>query len=321
MDTASLNHAFSIKYSDKRALYTIHHAWEPDKTITGLAFTAAEEQCLLASQIYLDRWLRFYQAVTARDSEALCHMPMNQALLEAIAILGGHASNYAAELLLARSKLREEAVTKPMQRQPPTIYSRIELFAEMDLHYSPSNGVTASESPLCYTGRVDYAVGILHNSYSSILEKPRHASLLIVVEAKKYDGITEARKQLLASAACISAARRKAGTRLDCTTYGIAADCYSWVFLQIAHDGTVRFTKQRDIREVGWASIIKTIILILKHSAILQTPQNSPPGNGTTDSTLPTSTVTMDDGDWLSKGTKNQEEELESDEEDEYGVD
>jgi len=266
LDLDALITTFALKYSIKIADYKVHHAWAPELTLPEANLTTRQQQMVKSAVVHLDRWLHIYDEVAIRHSEAICRMPIDQVLLEAIAIVGGHA---------------RDCGEKPVS-STPSIYTRMRLFAELDLRYKPpqpvfpqsagpsqtGQGSTLLQRPKVYTGRFDYRIGFPSSPVMGHLSSLQ-VSHLGIVEAKMQDGIMEARRQLLAYVGCLYHGRRNAGMRVDCTSYGIASDGYSWVFLQITQDGTVRFTEAKDIGAIGWEPILLTVIRVLKHATFL----------------------------------------------------
>ena len=274
LDIDVLSNTFSLKYSSKLVDYKVHQAWAPESTLPEANLTTRQEQMVKSAVVHLDRWLHIYDEVAVRHSQAICCMPIAQVLLEAIAILGGHSRDCAGE---------------PVS-YTPSIYTRMRLYAKLDLNYQPprpvfpqyagpsqiGQGCILPQRPKIYTGRFDYCIGFPHSPTSVMGHRSSlQVSHLGIIEAKMQNGIMEARRQLLACVGCLYHARRSAGMRVDCTSYGIASDGYQWIFLQITDDGTVRFSEARDIGAKGWEPILLTIIRILKHATFLQTLHNS----------------------------------------------
>lgn len=191
--------------------------------------------------VHLDRWLHIYDEVVMRHSGAGCRMPIDQALLEATAIVGGHSRS-----------CEEEPVPCTLN-----IYTRMRLFAELDLLYKPpqlghpQSPVVACSTeaaapsplhrPIVYTGRFDYCIGFCCSPRVPLdpvvgPHSTLQASHLCIAEAKMVDGVVDARRQLLAYVGCIHHmhGRRNAGKRDDCTSYGVASDGYT-VYSRYTH--------------------------------------------------------------------------------------
>lgn len=275
-----LNLTYSVDYQDYD-----QYIWD----IPGLVaqnLTNEERELVSIANPHLGRWIFLYQIVV-RHSEAACRMPVDQALLEAIAVVNGLAQIHAdadAQLGTLGTDLnyrdRRVYLNKQVQRRTPIPSTLIKLYTETNLCVSPTLPTQPTTVPMpTYTGRVDYAVGIQiprrPHLHGHITNKPRNINLVLVGEAKGNTSFTKAIYHCIGYAGILRLSRLAAKKRRDCTTYGLASDGFLWAFIKVDHQGHVRVSKQMDLRESGWQDVLAALIVVIKEAMKLQTAENT----------------------------------------------
>ncbi|RPB20371.1 hypothetical protein L211DRAFT_870705 [Terfezia boudieri ATCC MYA-4762] len=209
--------------------------------------------------------LRFsflYHKLSPRETEAICRIAVDQALLEAAAIISGAAEDWGNAIAIPNAT--PENPQKPPRHRPSCALSATQERANCQIRQS--SGI----KEVVYTGRIDYALA-LRDPVTQHL-----TSYLILVQAKRESEFDKARVQVLDYAACIWEARKQKGARLDCTTYGLATDGLRWQLIVIDHDGVVKDGKLLDATLNGWVDVLQMLVAVLKRARQLQTPDNSP---------------------------------------------
>lgn len=279
--------SFALSYSDSPFSWK-EYTWDMQAEID---CELNENDLLLvkAAGRAVTRPLFFYTVVGARDHEAMCRIPADMMFLEAIAIINGQAQIYLDEDRKwpprnnassegkgkAGSELDRfwDALSSRLKHRTPTQLTRIQLFGEMDLQYTATTPAVVK-----YTGRCDYSIGldVNHHPFIPSFKPSGHISILLVCEAKKHNDVMAALSQLLGYLGILHAERKSAGKRIDCTTFGVATDGYKWVFAQVTHLGKVLRSPEIDIYTDGSGAVLRALLVVLRLSMKLQTPENSP---------------------------------------------
>lgn len=289
--------SFELSYSDSPFSWK-EYSWDMQAEID---CELNENDLLLvkAAGRAVTRPLFFYTVVGARDHEAMCRIPADMMFLEAIAIINGQAQIYLDEDRKwppkydasgegkgkawpqdrpkkgAESELNGlwDALSSRLKHRTPTQLTRIQLFGEMDLQYTATTPAIVK-----YTGRCDYSIGldVNHHPFIPSFKPSGHISILLVCEAKKHNDVMAALNQLLGYLGILHAERRSAGKRIDCTTFGVATDGYKWVFVQVTHVGKVLRSPEIDLYTDGSGDVLRSLLVVLRLSMKLQTPENSP---------------------------------------------
>ncbi|KAF8441806.1 hypothetical protein BGX38DRAFT_1331873 [Terfezia claveryi] len=302
---------FGLTYSESFYAYPrfhfidIPHAGENDVLDTSLINYSCSGPLL--------RFCFLYQKLFPRETEAICRIAVDQALLEAAAIISGAAEDWRnAAIPNATPEIILRTLHDTGRHTPVDLSRRVLCLAEVHVHspvHRKQQRVRSGESngikEVVYTGRIDYAVALRDP------ETQHLTSYLILVKAKRESEFNKARAQVLGYAACIWEARKQKGARLDCTTYGLATDGFKWQLIVIDHDGVVKDGKLLDARLKGWVEVLQMLVAVLKRARQLQTPDNS--SKKPKHSSLAT---TMHDGDVLDADKEFQEEGEEAEQED-----
>lgn len=281
---------FGFTYSDTFA--RSEHTWD-----IHLAALSDDDLFLIdAARHAFTRLIFFYADVGVRDHEAICRILADKVFLEAIAVVNGRAqilldeqakwdledpTPYSPDRAGAEFTRHWAALSTRWKRRTPTEGARIKLYGEMDLHHTCPITPSSSSDPsalIQFTGRCDYSIGLTLPSPPPSLPHPHppHASILLVCEAKKDSDIPSAVTQLFGYLGILHSARRAAGRRADCTTFGVATDGYKWVFVRVGHKGGVRRSGEMDVRVDGGGGVVRGLVGVLRESLGLVTPGNSP---------------------------------------------
>jgi hypothetical protein len=157
--------------------------------------------------------------------------------------------------------------------------------------------ITTSSPATIVSGRVDHGIGRVLKTHN--YPKRRFESLLLAVEAKKAFNLLSALPQLVVYLASIHQSRLSRG-RCDASVYGVASDGYSFMFVTITHDGTLRQSKQFKVDGGETRTILGCLKYLLEKSGSLSpnaTPEKKEDGHQPdTDGSDP---LSVDDSDYL----------------------
>jgi hypothetical protein len=164
-------------------------------------------------------------------------------------------------------KSGNQATDQP-SRFTRSLYQDIRVFSNLSF----SHTITSASSTQLASGAIvdsylDIGIGRVMKGYPR-----RFQSLLLLVEATRAANLDIAFPQLVVYLASLHQSR-VSQNRSDSTVYGVASDGYLFIFVTIAHDGTLERSKQFDITAGDTETVLGCLIYLLETSAANTMPE------------------------------------------------
>jgi hypothetical protein len=168
------------------------------------------------------------------------------------------------------------------QLNAPGPLDDIRVYGELFFNHRmiPQSTTVSSSSPTFITGRLDYSIGRVLAGTGGKAQNQRSRrfrSCLIIIEAKIQRAVTLALPQLLVYLACPHQSRVRRST--NSSVYGVASDGYTFVFVTITDDGSVRLSRTFDVLLGDLEKVLQCLRHILETTALMS-PNTTPEKTG-----------------------------------------
>lgn len=124
------------------------------------------------------------------------------------------------------------------------------------------------------SGRVDHSVGIVIRSRKKFPNRLFH-SLLLCVEAKIHNRVSDALAQLVVYLACLRQSRINRG-RSNTSVCGVATDGLSYVFVTITHKGVLKESRPFNVKYKNDLLIVLGCFRYILEMALTMSPNLTP---------------------------------------------
>ncbi|KAF8418322.1 hypothetical protein EV426DRAFT_679850, partial [Tirmania nivea] len=205
---------------------------------------------------HITEFIEAYVENFDRGSESTCRTPIDALLNTCLILLKGMKFDPLTGSRIHNSEPTFAGDAGDANIQPNPFANSILVNGEVSLEW------TDPDTLVTWSGRIDYAIGIVHPgattshfppTTSALPEKkPRlpYQAYLLVVEAKQSQDVDSAKAQLFGYLAVLHKLRkRNGGTTSSREVYGIATDGLEWVFLRITEDGVMQVGRRIELEE------------------------------------------------------------------------